>query len=311
MLIHNLIGVRILILGKDGMLGKDLVRAFGKEDLIALGFADLDITDRNAVFEKFMTIQPDVVINATGYTNVDLAEKEEIKADEVNGLSVGVLAQAAREIDATLVHFSSDYVFDGQKVKGYKEEDKTNPINAYGRGKELGEKLLIEEMELLYAEDDQIPEGFAAEDLPEGGKYFLIRTSWLFGKHGKNFVDTMLKLGSEQLKAGAKAKPLKVVNDQHGKPTYTVDLAEQVKWLVESHEYPSGIYHITNEKETTWFDFAKKIFDLANMPVNVVPCSSAEYVRPAARPTYSGLINNKLPPLRPWDEALKDYIAKL
>ncbi len=284
------------------MLGKDLVHAFGREDLIALGHKDLDITNRDAVFEKFMTIQPDTVINATGYTNVDLAENEEEKANQINGYAVGILAQACREVGATLVHFSTDYVFHGDKTTGCNEEDKTHPLNAYGRSKELGEKLLIEEMELMQSEHD-----------PEG-KYFIIRTSWLFGKHGKNFVDTMLKLGAEQLKAeakGEKIKPLKVVSDQHGKPTYTVDLAEQVKWLLQSHEYPSGIYHITNEKETSWYDFARKIFDLSNMPVNVVSCSSVQYIRPAARPAYSSLNNNKLPPLRPWTEALKDYLAKL
>ncbi len=294
--------MRILILGKDGMLGKDLVHTFGREDLIALGHKDLDITNREAVFEKFMTIQPDIVINATGYTNVDLAENEEEKANQINGYAVGILAQACREIGATFVHFSTDYVFHGDKKTGYNEEDKTHPLNAYGRSKELGEKLLIEEMELMESEHD-----------PEG-RYFIIRTSWLFGKHGKNFVDTMLKLGADQLKAeaqGEKIKPLKVVSDQHGKPTYTVDLAEQVKWLLQSHEYPSGIYHITNEKETSWYDFARKIFDLSNMPVNVVSCSSVQYIRPAARPTNSALNNNKLPPLRPWTEALKDYLAKL
>ena len=281
--------MRILILGKNGMLGRDLQKVFNKEDYIALDSKELDVTDQEAVFEQFMTVQPDVVINATGYTNVDLAEKEEPKANAVNGAAVGLLAKACREIDATFVHFSTDYVFDGQNKNGYKEDNATAPINAYGRSKELGEKLLIEEMELQ------------RQPLDPEGKYFLIRTSWLYGKHGKNFVDTMLELAKGK-------KELKVVSDQHGKPTYTLDLARQVKWLLESHEYPSGIYHITNEEETTWFDYAKAIFDLNKTRVSVIPCSSREYVRPARRPPYSTLINTKLPPLRPWKEALAEYL---
>lgn len=281
--------MRYLILGKDGTLGHDLEKVFAQEDFIAYGHKDLDITDREKVFEKFFTIQPDVVINATGYTNVDLAENEEEKANAINGYAVGILAKACREIEATFVHFSTDYVFKGDNQRGYKEDDMTHPINAYGRSKALGEKLLIEEMELLNQEN------------PVEGKYFLIRTSWLFGKHGKNFVDTMLKLGSEK-------KELKVVNDQHGKPTYSLDLAKQVKWLVGSQEYPSGIYHVTNEGPTTWHHFATKIFQLAKMEVHVLPCTSAEYVRPAQRPHHSVLINSKLPPLRHWEEALKEYL---
>lgn len=273
------------------MLGHDLLKVFAKQDVIAMGSSDLDVTDQERVFEEFMTIQPDVVINATGYTNVDLAEKEIEKANEVNGYAVGILAKASREIGAILVHFSTDYVFDGQKAEGYKEEDITNAINAYGRSKELGEKLLVEEMELQ--EDMHEPEG----------KYFLIRSSWLFGKHGKNFVDTMLKLGKEQ-------KELKVVDDQHGKPTYTLDLARQVKFLLDTREYPSGIYHITNEEETSWYDYAKAIFSLYKAKVNVLPCSSKEYVRPAERPQHSSLINTKLPPLRPWKEALAEYLSE-
>lgn len=298
--------MRVLILGKNGMLGHDLVKVFFKDDVIALGSADLDVTDQDRVFEEFMTIQPDVVINATGYTNVDLAEKEEEKANEINGYAVGILAKAAREIDATLVHFSTDYVFDGTKVGGYKEEDVTHAINAYGRSKELGEKLLVEEMEVeKLVDEDLIGSLSDGEKYPEVfkeplGKYFLIRTSWLYGKHGKNFVETMLKLGTEK-------KELKVINDQRGKPTYTLDLARQVKFLVSSREYPSGIYHITNEEETTWYDFAREIFAIAKSKVRVVPCTSEEYGG-IPRPLNSALINTKLPPLRPWKEALSEYM---
>lgn len=281
--------MRYLILGKDGMLGHALEHAFDHEDFIAYGHRDLDILDKEKVFEKFFTIQPDVVLNATGYTNVDLAETEQEKANNINGYAVGILAKACREIDATLVHFSTDYVFDGEKKQGYNEDERPHPVNAYGRSKELGEKLLIEEMECLDSEKQK------------EGRYFLIRTSWLFGHHGKNFVDTMLELGTTR-------KELRVVNDQHGSPTFTSDLAVQVKWLLQSHEYPSGIYHITNYGVTTWFEFALSIFHLANSDITVIPSTSEEYLRPAKRPHYSALHNNKLPPLRGWKQALQEYL---
>lgn len=280
-----------MILGKKGMLGKELVRVFAREDYVAYDSSELDITKQDAVFERLMTVQPEVVINATGYTAVDQAETEEEHALSVNGYAVGVLAKACREIDATLVHFSTDYVFAGNKKDGYSEEDATKPINAYGRSKELGEKLLIEEM------------GVMDESMQKEGDFFLIRTSWLYGKYGKNFVDTILKMGTEK-------KMLKVVGDQHGRPTYAGDLAQQVKWLLQSNEYPSGIYHVTNEGTTTWFELAKEIFRLAKLNVTVLPCTSAEYVRAAKRPQYSALINTKLPALRGWKEALKDYLTK-
>lgn len=271
------------------MLGHDMEKVFHDEDYIALDLIDLDITDRNAVFETLMSIQPNCVINCTGYTDVDKAEDEQEKANEINGYAVGVLAQACREIDATLVHFSTDYVFNGLRKTGYHETDSPNPINAYGRSKALGENLIFDEMDSL----DELA--------PVEGKYFLIRTSWLFGEHGRNFVDTMLDLG--RLK-----KEIKVVNDQFGKPTYTLDLAKQVKWLIKSQEYPTGIYHITNENETTWYEFAKEIFARAGMNVNLVPCSTEENPRPAKRPTHSTLINNQLPKLRPWQEALEEFL---
>ena len=284
--------MRYLILGKDGMLGHDLEHVFGNEDFVAYGLNDLDITDHDAVSAKLMTVEPDVVINATGYTNVDLAEKEEEKANKINGYGVGLLAKTCREIEATLVHFSTDYVFNGQKKAGYKEEDVTGPVNAYGRSKALGEKLLTDEMDKM-------------EELSQKeGNYFLIRTSWLVGHHGKNFVNTILETAK-------KKKKVEVVNDQFGKPTFTLDLCRQVKWLLNSKEYPSGIYHITNEGVTSWYDFAREIFKLAGVSANVVACASEDFPRPAVRPQYSALINSKLPPLRPWNEALKEYLFQL
>lgn len=270
------------------MLGRDMETQFHGEDYVAVDREDIDLTDKERVVEYLFSTRPDMVINCSGYTNVDGAEEEEEKANEINGYAVGVLAKACREIDATLVHFSTDYVFDGKKKEGYNEDDSPAPLNAYGRSKLLGENLLIDEMESLTSED-------ATE-----GKYFLIRTSWLYGQHGPNFVDTLIN---------SPKNVFKVVSDQFGKPTYTKDFCEQVKWLITSREYGSGIYHITNEDTTSWFDFAKEIFSVAGKQADVLACGSEEYPVKAKRPKCSVLINNKLPKLRSWKEALKDYIA--
>lgn len=273
------------------MLGHDLLHTFWNEDVIAYGAEDLDITNRDSVFEKIMTVQPDVVINAAAYTNVDMAEIEQRKADKINAYGVGILAEACREVDAMLVHFSTDYVFNGKNKNGYNEESATDPINAYGRSKALGEKMLIDEMEMLN------------DVLHKEGRYFLIRTSWLYGHHGKNFVDTMLEQGKKRHK-------IEVVNDQFGKPTNSGDLVRQVKWLIESNEYPSGIYHVTNEGTTNWYEFARAIFRLAKIKMDVVPCSSADMKSKAKRPQYSSLINTKLPPLRSWQESLEEFMSQ-
>lgn len=284
--------MRFLILGKNGMLGHDMISTFEQDgEVIAWDRNDLDITKSDQVEKSIIDVNADVVINCTGYTNVDKAEEEEEAASAVNGFALSFLADACRRTMTTLVHISTDYVFDGEKKKGYNEGDATNPLNAYGRSKALGEKLLVEAMEATCCDNDEV------------GDYFLVRTSWLFGHHGKNFVDTMLQL--------AETKPeLKVVNDQYGKPTFTKDLCQQIRWLLLSKEYPSGVYHITNEGQTTWYDFAKKIFSLANKKVHVIPCTSEEFARPAKRPQYSMLNNTLLPPLRGWEEALKEYILK-
>ncbi|MFC1747769.1 dTDP-4-dehydrorhamnose reductase [Pseudomonadota bacterium] len=281
--------MRVLILGKNGMLGRDLESAFHGDDFIALDKADADITDSASLKDVFYNVEPDIVINAAGYTDVDKAEEEEELATELNGFAVGGLARLCREFDATFVHFSTDYVFDGKNRGGYNEDDSPSPINAYGRSKLLGEELLIEEMELLN------------EEYPKEGNYFLIRTSWLFGEHGENFVAKMLSLSKDK-------DEIKVVSDQHGKPTYTKDLAQQVRWLINTLDYPSGIYHITNEPTVTWAQFAQKIFEIAKIDARLQPCSSEEFETAAVRPEFSTLKNNKLPNLRSYEEAIKDYL---
>ena len=274
--------MKILILGYEGMLGNELVKVFTKgNELVLWDRGEIDISDRADVIEKIGELKPDVVINAAAYTAVDKAESEEDLVYKVNGCAVGFLSTICKEINALLIHFSTDYVFDGENHLGYKEDHSYKPINLYGRSKALGEKMIL----------DIKP------------RYYIIRTSWLFGKHGKNFVGTMLRLAEE-------GKDLKIVNDQFGSPTYAKDLAEKVKELIGS-ENPYGIYHVTNSESCNWHEFALKIFELSGLKPNVKPVTSNEFPTPAKRPTYSMLVNTKLSPMRSWEEALKAYLIEI
>ena len=261
---------KVLILGANGMLGRDLATVFPGARLC--GHKDLDITDEAAVRAYILELKPDLVINAAAYTNVDGCEDEPKTAFAVNGDAPGYIAAACREAGARLVHYSTDYVFDGSK-KEYVESDETNPINVYGASKLRGEQKIARCM------DD----------------YRIIRTSWLFGRHGKNFVDTILDLSQRM-------EEVRVVDDQVGRPTYTRDLAQKTAELVGC---PPGIYHVTNDGVCSWYEFARAFID------NAVPCSSAEFPRRAKRPAYSVLVNTKTPPLRHWREALADYLHKV
>lgn len=261
--------IKTLIIGANGMLGTDLCKVF--PDAIKLTHQNLDITNREQVIEYILKIKPDVVINAAAYTNVDGCEDNQELAFQVNGYGPGYIAESCVKAGAILVHFSTDYVFDGSKKK-YIESDITNPINVYGHSKLLGEKKIIENM------DD----------------YRIIRISWLFGIHGKNFVEIILKLSKE-------VNCVKVVNDQFGKPTYTMDLVSKIKEIIELEP---GIYHVTNDGVCSWYDFASFIID------NVTPCTSEEFSRKAKRPKYSALVSTKTEPMRHWKEALKDYLKE-
>lgn len=257
----------VLILGANGMLGHDLAAAFPGARLC--GHKDLDITNEAAVKAYILALKPDLVINAAAYTNVDGCEDDPETAFAVNGDAPGYIAAACREVGAVLVHYSTDYVFDGTKTE-YVESDEPNPINVYGASKLRGEQKIAQNM------DD----------------YRIIRTSWLFGRHGKNFVETIRHLSQTN-------ETVRVVTDQVGKPTYTADLAHKT---AEIAECPPGIYHMTNDGVCSWYEFAR-----AFAP-NVVPCSSSEFPRKAKRPAYSVLVNTKTSPMRPWKEALEDYL---
>lgn len=264
------------------MLGRELVEIFGKSHELALWDRDeIDIADKADVEKKITDLNPDAIINAAAYTAVDDAETNNEIAYKVNGYALGYISKVCKELNSLLVHFSTDYVFSGSGEQGYKEDDvASSPMNEYGKSKLLGEKMIT----------DINP------------KFYLVRTAWLFGKSGKNFVETMIKLASE--KGG-----VKVVNDQIGSPTYAKDLAMAVKDLIEKKK-PYGIYHITNSGYCSWFEFATEIFRQAGMKVNITPVASDHFPTPAKRPRYSVLLNTKLPELRPWKEALRDYLAE-
>ncbi|MBI4122427.1 MAG: dTDP-4-dehydrorhamnose reductase [Parcubacteria group bacterium] len=271
--------MKTLIIGAQGMLGHELAKVFAGHKLFLWDLNEIDITNQEQVNEKIGDLAPELLINAAAYTNVDACETNEGLATRVNGTAVGYLAEITSKLGATLVHYSTDYVFDGAKHEGYAEDDAPNPINAYGRSKLAGERAVQSS-------------GLAS--------WYVVRTAWLYGIHGKNFVETMLALAD-------KGEPIKVVDDQIGSPTYAPDLAVATLELVESKK-PSGIYHRTNDGVTSWYGFAKEIFKVFTREVDLAPCASADYPRPAKRPSFSVLQSTKLPPLRPWQEALRDYV---
>jgi dTDP-4-dehydrorhamnose reductase len=273
--------VRYLITGASGMLGRDLQAVLAGREVTALSRADLDVTDRDAVSDAVRG--HGVVFNASAYTNVDDAESHEDAAYAVNALGTENLAIAAREVGAKLVTISTDYVFKGDASAPYAEDAERDPLNAYGRTKAAGEELAL-----------------AAH--PDGT--YIVRTAWLYGEHGPNFAKTMLRLAADH-------DTLTVVDDQRGQPTWTGDLAEQLVRLADSNA-PAGIYHGTASGETTWFGFAREVFERAGLdPQRVQPTTSAEFVRPAARPAYSVLGHDAwraagLPVMRDWREALAE-----
>jgi dTDP-4-dehydrorhamnose reductase len=260
---------KTVLFGAKGMLGYALRDVF--PDAVFLGHNDVDITDQNAVMKIIGSNRPATVINAAAYTDVDACEDKRDLAFAVNGRAPGIIAAACSETGSTLVHFSTDYVFDGTN-REYREDDRPNPINVYGQSKLDGEIAIQENT------DD----------------YRIIRTSWLYGSYGRNFVDTILTL-SKQMPV------VRVVNDQQGKPTYTVDLAQKIPELLSCSP---GIYHITNDGVCSWYEFA-----CAFIP-NAVPCSTAEFPRKAKRPAYSVLTNTKTAPLRHWRDAVAEFIQQ-
>lgn len=280
----------VVIFGSEGMLGSALVKQFGGTyTVIGLDRKDIDILDSAAVKEKLQTLKPLLVINATAYNNVDEAEHNSDAfelARKMNGEVVGVLATLTKELGIPLVHFSSEYVFDGANEKGYFEDAAPNPINKYGQTKAFGEKLTQKNTD----------------------QYYLVRLSRMFGKPGtsptakKSFVDTMLDLVEKQGKT-----ELDIVNEERSCPTYSSDAAQFVFNLVTTKQ-PYGIYHGANSGTCTWYEFAMKIFALKDLRVQVNPVASEAFSRPAKRPANGELKNTKMPLQRGWEDALREYL---
>jgi len=275
---------RWLVTGAGGMLGSDLVAALERagEDVSGLTRRDLDVTDEAAVMAAVQGCVPDVVVNCAAWTAVDGAESRENEAFLVNGQGVSHISAACAAIGARLVHVSTDYVFGGDATQPYSEHDTPGPRTAYGRTKLAGEKAVL-------------------ALLPTTG--YVVRTAWLYGAHGPNFVRTMIRLEREQA-------TVSVVDDQRGQPTWAADVAGQITALVESGA-AAGVYHATSSGEATWYEFAREIFRLLDADTaRVRPTGSSEYPRPAPRPAYSVLGHDALTalgiePIAHWRSALQ------
>jgi len=270
-----------LVVGAHGMLGRDLMTVLPGE-LRGVDIGEIDITSPESVRSVLLALKPEVVVNAAAYTDVDGCEINRDLAFSVNGDGVGHLARVTTDIGANLVHFSTDYVFDGGKGSPYREDDPIGPLSVYGRSKLLGEQN--------------------ARLNPD---HLIIRTQWLYGLHGKNFVETMLRLATERTE-------LTVVDDQIGSPTWTVDLARATRALIEAGT--RGTYHASNAGYCSWNEFARAIFAEADVMVTVKPMTTTELNRPAPRPLYSTLDCGKLTrdtgfTPQGWRDALRTYLS--
>ena len=260
--------MNILVTGANGQLGMEMrnVSVGSADRYIFTDVAELDITDADAVDRVIASEKVDVIVNCAAYTNVDKAEEDEQAADLINHRAVAILATAAAKYGATLIHISTDYVFDGLSCVPYKEDDATSPTGAYGRTKLAGEHAVIE----------------------SGCRYLIFRTAWLYSHYGKNFVKTMMKLTAEK-------DSLNVVFDQVGTPTCAADLAALIyKVITERMLDRQGVYHFSNEGVCSWYDFALEIRDLCGNTCDIRPCHSEEFLSRVRRPSYSVLDKTKV-----------------
>ena len=275
--------MKVLIAGAAGMLGRDVVLAAGNagHDVVGFGHTELDVADRGAVSAKFELERPDVVINCAAWTDVDGAEEAEEAAMAVNGKGAGNVAAAAAETGASAVYVSSDYVFDGAKGAPYVETDQPAPLSAYGRTKLAGEEATA----------------------VANKRHFVVRSSWLFGIGGSNFVETMLRLGADH-------GEVLVVRDQVGSPTYTWHLAYGIVRLIEGIEF--GIHHMAAAGACSWYDFAREIFEQAELECRVLSGTTEMLGRPAPRPHYSALASQRehAIELPAWRDGLSAYLSQ-
>lgn len=297
----NATQAKILVTGKSGQVGFELERALqGLGTVVALDRAGLDLADFDQVRQVVRDVKPTIIINPAAYTSVDKAESEPALAQRINGEAPGVLAEEARRLGAPLIHYSTDYVFDGTKAGAYDETDVVNPQNVYGVSKLSGERAIAE----------------------VDGTHLILRTSWVYGQRGKNFLLTMLRLAAER-------RELRIVADQWGAPTWAATIAAMTSHIVAQGlvknkggrdwwREKSGVYHMTASGWTTWFDFANAIFELASPPNKpaTIPIASSEYPVPARRPANSRLSNDKLAAVfglraPDWRDALQLCLAGL
>lgn len=281
---------RILVIGAKGMLGRDLVKVLRssayRNEVTGWDLEEIDIQKEGETIGKIKDFSPEIVVNAAAFTDVDASETFVEKVFAINAEGMKHVALGALRCGAKVVYISTDYIFDGKKGEPYIETDHPNPLNTYGESKLKGERYV--------------------QELVEDG--LIIRTQWLFGEHGKNFVTSILKLAKEK-------DSLSIVNDQIGSPTYTIDLSKAMAEIIQRDL--KGIFHVTNQDCCSWFEFAETIFQLMGIKdVKLIPISSEQLDRKARRPAYSVLSNQKLEretgiKLRSWKEALKDYLISM
>lgn len=278
---------RILVTGVNGQLGYDVVKELNKRGYEAIGVdrENMDLTNVGEIKKVINNENPDGIIHCAAYTAVDNAEEEVNLCERVNAISVKKIALCAKDLDIPMIYISTDYVFDGTKEGLYIEDDNTCPINVYGETKLKGEEYVKSILD----------------------KYYIVRISWVFGENGNNFIDTMLRLSKDR-------NELNVIDDQVGSPTYTKDLAPVLVDMIESNKY--GTYHVTNDGFCSWYEFAREIFNIANVDIKVNPITTDMYPTKAKRPKNSKmskekLIKNDFKIPRHWKDALKDYINNI
>ncbi|WP_160140889.1 dTDP-4-dehydrorhamnose reductase [Bacillus sp. SLBN-3] len=274
--------MKILVTGGSGQLGSEIIRQLKDAGRLFMApeRSELDVTDAEQTTEFIDRTAPDIIIHCAAFTDVDRAEEEQERAFLVNATGTMHIAEAASAVGAVLVYISTDYVFDGKKKDPYLEMDHPVPLNAYGKSKLAGEEAVRKTI----------------------SRHYIVRTSWVFGGAGPNFIKKILTLSKTN-------NTLKVVDDAMGSPTYTVDLAGAILRLIQTDRF--GTFHLANGGACSWYDLATEAIRLSGSPITILPCSSEEYPSKADRPRYSVLGNHKTQPLPQWQNAVKRYLASI
>lgn len=285
----------ILVTGSNGQLGSELVTALKQagRSVVGVDLPEFDLSNRFSVADVIRFVQPTVVLHTAAYTDVDRAESDQDRVWQVNVEGTRAVAQACRKTGARLIYYSTDYVFNGAKGSAYTEADTPDPVSVYGKSKLAGEELVTEAVE----------------------NHLIMRTAWLYGKKGKNFVRAMLRLAQQQMNdhaQGLLVQPIRVVDDQYGNPTSANDLVSQT--LRVMREPITGVVHATCHGETTWYGWACQVFEKQRLPVLVRPCTTEQFARPAPRPKCSSLDNARLRQegldvMRDWKTALNHFLS--